>query len=229
MKFTSLWSIASLALLLGLAGCQTPTSTPPPGARPAGEPANLLPHKAELNAYIDDGRYDEGIARVAALAKNWIEQRTARDGEKLAIVLDIDETVLSNLKHMREMDFGYVPKLWDQWVADADAPAIESMREVYRAARARKIAVFYLTGRKTTDQPGTERNLRATGLGGYTRIYYKPVGYPQTTEHFKTATRREITEQGYTIIANIGDQASDLAGGYAEKTFKLPNPFYLTK
>jgi acid phosphatase len=31
------------------------------------------------------------------------------------------------------------------------------------------------------------------------------------------------------IIANMGDQASDLAGGHAEKTFKLPNPFYLTK
>jgi hypothetical protein len=28
------------------------------------------------------------------------------------------------------------------------------------------------------------------------------------------------------IIANLGDQFSDLAGGYAERTFKLPNPFY---
>jgi len=31
------------------------------------------------------------------------------------------------------------------------------------------------------------------------------------------------------IIANIGDQESDLAGGFAEKTFKLPNPFYISK
>ncbi|MGB6550988.1 MAG: HAD family acid phosphatase [Xanthobacteraceae bacterium] len=28
------------------------------------------------------------------------------------------------------------------------------------------------------------------------------------------------------MIANVGDQESDLSGGYAEKTFKLPNPFY---
>ena len=27
-------------------------------------------------------------------------------------------------------------------------------------------------------------------------------------------------------IANVGDQPSDLAGGYAERTFLLPNPFY---
>ena len=28
-------------------------------------------------------------------------------------------------------------------------------------------------------------------------------------------------------IANLGDQESDLIGGHAERTFKLPNPFYL--
>jgi hypothetical protein len=27
-------------------------------------------------------------------------------------------------------------------------------------------------------------------------------------------------------IANVGDQPSDLAGGYAERTFLVPNPFY---
>jgi hypothetical protein len=29
----------------------------------------------------------------------------------------------------------------------------------------------------------------------------------------------------YTIIANIGDQPSDLAGGFAERVFLLPDPF----
>jgi len=29
-----------------------------------------------------------------------------------------------------------------------------------------------------------------------------------------------------TIIVNAGDQESDLAGGYAERAYKLPNPFY---
>ena len=36
----------------------------------------------------------------------------------------------------------------------------------------------------------------------------------------------EIAERGYTIIFSMGDQDSDLAGGYAERTFKLPNPVY---
>ena len=36
----------------------------------------------------------------------------------------------------------------------------------------------------------------------------------------------EIAEQGYTVILSMGDQLSDLEGGYAERTFKLPNPVY---
>jgi hypothetical protein len=27
-------------------------------------------------------------------------------------------------------------------------------------------------------------------------------------------------------VVNIGDQFSDLAGGFAERVFKLPNPYY---
>lgn len=43
---------------------------------------------------------------------------------------------------------------------------------------------------------------------------------------YKSSTRKMIQEKGYTIVVNIGDQFSDLAGGYAERVFKLPNPYY---
>ena len=35
-----------------------------------------------------------------------------------------------------------------------------------------------------------------------------------------------LKKQGYKIIENIGDQYSDLTGGYSAATYKLPNPFY---
>jgi hypothetical protein len=47
-----------------------------------------------------------------------------------------------------------------------------------------------------------------------------------TTIHYKSATRAYIESQGYDIVGNFGDQFSDLIGGYADKTFKLPNPNY---
>jgi len=49
---------------------------------------------------------------------------------------------------------------------------------------------------------------------------------PPSAADFKAPQRAQIVMQGYTIIVNVGDQPSDLAGGYAEKSFLMPNPFY---
>jgi len=48
-----------------------------------------------------------------------------------------------------------------------------------------------------------------------------------TTVQYKSGTRAHIEKDlGYEIIANFGDQYSDLDGGYADRTYKLPNPTY---
>ena len=46
------------------------------------------------------------------------------------------------------------------------------------------------------------------------------------TIQYKSGTRAYIESQGYDIVGDFGDQFSDLLGGYAEKTFKMPNPNY---
>jgi acid phosphatase len=50
--------------------------------------------------------------------------------------------------------------------------------------------------------------------------------YYASAADFKAPQRAKIEAEGFTIIANMGDQPSDLAGAHAEKTFLLPNPFY---
>ena len=47
-----------------------------------------------------------------------------------------------------------------------------------------------------------------------------------TTIHYKSATRAHIESLGYDIVADFGDQYSDFSGGYADRTFKMPNPNY---
>jgi predicted secreted acid phosphatase len=46
------------------------------------------------------------------------------------------------------------------------------------------------------------------------------------TIQYKSGTRAYIESQGYRIVADFGDQFSDLLGGHADKTFKMPNPNY---
>lgn len=46
------------------------------------------------------------------------------------------------------------------------------------------------------------------------------------TIQYKSGTRAYIESLGYDIVADFGDQFSDLLGGYADNTFKMPNPNY---
>lgn len=210
-------------LAVGLAGCVAPPAT--------REPANLYPHKLEIRAYVDSGRYLADIAVVAKRAEAWLVERAGRKtaGERLAVVFDLDETLLFNWPHIGRNDFGYVPAVWDAWVERGEAPAIEPVREAYRAARRLGIDVIFLTGRRERDRAGTEKNLRAIECGEYAALICKADGAKGTSAAWKTAARERLVKEGWMIVANIGDQESDLAGGFAERTFKLPNPFYLTE
>ncbi len=197
----------------------------------AAEPRNLSVLKQEIVAYVDSGEYAADMKAAVAPAAEFLAERVAGKaaGERLAIILDIDETALTNLPHMRALDFGYVPPEWDAWVAKGEAPAIMPVLELFRAARRAGVEVIFITGRKESDRPGTEKNLRAAGFGDYEGLWLKPNGAKITTERFKTETRRKLQAEGRTIIANVGDQESDLAGGFAERKFKVPGPFYQTK
>lgn len=227
------FSAALLAAGLFFSGCATTSchsSSADVTISRVGEPLNLSDAKAAVIAYADDGRYEADLAAVSAEAQAWIEGRVAsrRDGERLAVVFDIDETVLSNLPHMREHDFGYVPPLFTGWVQSAEAPALVPVREVYRAARAADVAVLFLTGRVAPEETAaTAANLRREGMGDYAALVLKPSDAPrdQTALKRKTAQRAAWQAEGWTIIATIGDQESDL-GAHAERSFKLPNPFY---
>ena len=57
--------------------------------------------------------------------------------------------------------------------------------------------------------------------------YIKCAAAKCTTVEYKAGTRRHIEKDlGYDIVLNVGDQWSDLQGGYADKVLKLPNPTY---
>ena len=87
--------------------------------------------------------------------------------------------------------------------------------------------MFFITGRPPELREATERNLRAQGYEWDGVVLYPPGAHFASAVEFKASERRRIAERGYTILLSLGDQESDLAGGYAERTFKLPNPVYL--
>ena len=193
------------------------------------EPQNLSDLKREVAAYAGSAVYQEDITASVASAKPFLQKRSKQGGENLAVIFDIDETVLSNLPHMKEADWGYQPENWDAWVATAKGPALIPVRDVYETALTLGYKVFFLTGRTEADRTATARNLRNEGMGTYEKLILRPrkgtAPYVKAVE-FKTKVRKDLAGQGYTIVASFGDQDSDLEGGYSGRVFKLPNPFY---
>ena len=172
-----------------------------------------------------------------------------------AIVLDVDDTTLATWNYEIASNWAYNPATNATYVTGQLFPAVPGMVSMVQQAAAEGYAIFYLTGRPASQEPATLGNLTADGIAvdagypapttlndGEDGLFTKPAvaDYPDylkaacagdpngscTTVHYKSATRAHIESLGYDIVANFGDQYSDLQGGYADRVFKLPNPNY---
>ena len=196
------------------------------------EPLSLDKLRHTIEAYHDSGAYEREINAVAQRAIHYINQRTAvnqhsKHPQKLAIVLDIDETSLSNYPKMQKRQFVATEAQLKKEVHEANAPAIKPILALYRDAIQHHVAVFFATGRHENEREATIINLEKTGFNQWQGLYFKPNDYHKNSGiYFKSHAREVITHKGYRIIASIGDQFSDLKGGFTEARFKLPNPFY---
>ena len=205
------------------------------GTKSFAEPTNIGTLRTELKSYYDTGAYDKEVAAVAEQAGAYIDARAKTNAKmatpkKLAIVLDIDDTALSNYQDIVDRGFCENVKLIEAGIKRANTPAMPSILKLYKNTRNEKVAIFFVTGRRPDLQKATEKNLKSAGYTTWNGIFFRPKeDTNQSVVPFKTQVRSNIEGQGYTIVASIGDQDSDLAGGYAEKTFKLPNPYYLLK
>jgi len=196
---------------------------------------NLYDAEREVDRYIASGQYDRDVAAVVAAARTYLERR-ARSAGRPAIVLDIDETSLSNWPAYRINGWGRVlngpcdlergPCGVREYQARGQSKALTPMLDLSKRAKELGVAVFFITGRPAALRQATERNLREQGYE-WEDVILLPAGASfASAVDFKAPERRKITERGYTILFSMGDQESDLKGGYAERVFKLPNPVY---
>ncbi|ABX79071.1 HAD family acid phosphatase [Coxiella burnetii] len=198
----------------------------------AEPPLNLDSLKKEIIHYHESGEYDVDISKVTHLAKRYLadrirENQHASHPKKLAMVLDIDETSLSNYSDIKVLNFGGTFLQQDLAEADGDDPAITPTLNLYRYAIQHGVAVFFITGRQEKYRTATIKNLKTAGYSQWARLYMKPNDYRlNSAAPYKISERKAIEKEGYDIVLNMGDQYSDLKGGYSEHSYKLPNFMY---
>ncbi len=198
---------------------------------------NVGDARAKAIAYHNSGAYMRELTKVDAAAFDYIRRRAKRVN-KPALVLDIDETSLSNWAELAANGLIFrmpgpcdqLPKgpcglvAWQQMAqADGIAPTVRLAAEAQKMG----VTLFFLTGRHEAVREATAENLRRAGYANWKELILRPDGAEtRSAADYKAPQRARIEAEGYTIIANIGDQPSDLAGGHAERTFLLPDPFY---
>ena len=216
--------LAALLLLL-LGACAPPASL------------NFGDARTQLIAYKNSGQYMRDFAAADAAALGYIRERAAQVS-KPAIVLDIDETSLSNWPELMANGLTFKvegpcnnlrkgPCGLKAWQQTARAEGLGPTVSLARAAQRLGVTVFFLTGRDELVRDATARNLSSAGYRDWKELILRPAhSKTPSAADYKAPQRARIEREGYTIIANIGDQPSDLSGGHAERSFLLPNPFY---
>lgn len=195
---------------------------------------NLDKLKDEVRSYhactCKCGCYAKDLDLQADRAIAFLRKHAAGQKGKLAIVLDIDETSLSNWQEMDGADFGYNSKVFNAWIESAQAPAIPGTVRIAKAAEKLGMAVIFLTGRPEDQRAATVKNLHGAGYDQWTQLIMRqPSQSGGTAEAFKSAERGKLAEK-YDLVLNVGDQWSDLRGKpEADYSVKYPDPFYFIK
>ncbi|BDH08569.1 HAD family acid phosphatase [Streptomyces seoulensis] len=168
-------------------------------------PAEAAPTAAPTAAAVDYATWQRDCGRVMDEALPYIQSRIASGG-KQAIVLDVDNTTL-------ETDFGF------RYPQPANRPVLK----VAQYAQSHGVALFFVTARPGILHWPTSYNLEHDGYQVTDLRVRGLFDLFKDVADYKTAQRADIENHGYEIIANIGNSTSDLTGGHAEKTFKLPD------
>jgi len=158
-------------------------------------PAAASAAPAELPSY---DQWQADVREAVAPAIPWLTDRVAQGGSGLAIVLDIDNTSLETEYHPGE----------------PNRPVLA----VAQWASQHNVSVLFVTARTSSSSA---------------RSQLSDAGYPideictrksgEGTSEGKQRCRADLTDEGYTITANIGNRDTDLEGGNYEKGFKLPD------
>lgn len=197
------------------------------------------------SSIVNDGKawallYQQKAAEYKALcfqayniAKLRVDEAVKQPGSKpLAVVTDIDETLLDNSPYDAQRainNLDYTKATWKAWTAKAIADTVPGAPAFFKYAALKGVEVFYITNRDADERAGTLKNLQLYGLPNADDAHL----LLRQTSSSKEARRQNVL-QTHTIILLCGDNLADFDALYdnkptvqnrAEITRKLMNEF----
>jgi 5'-nucleotidase (lipoprotein e(P4) family) len=150
-------------------------------------------------------------------------RKSRRSAKPLAIVVDVDETVMDNSRFQAELilrGVSYTSQSWQAWCERAEGGAVPGAVEFLNYATRRGAHVFYITNRREAEKAGTITNLKKLG---FPEVSEDSVMVRAQGSNSSKESRREIVRSRYRIVLLVGDNLNDFNDDFAGKSIAARN------
>lgn len=180
----------------------------------------------DIKDYVNNGDYKKDLEAIVQQAKVFVSYEMLTNKKDKAVIIDIDETILSNLPYIsKQIHLNDVEKL-NRWQQTSACEPILPVVELYQWLLKQDVRIYFITARPLELKDATIENFKKLNIPQSEIIFRDQTEWPVPKE-FKIAMRKEIVNNNYDIILNIGDQPTDFEGGYWKRALRVPNPFYI--
>ena len=192
--------------------------------------------------------HDALCRQVFAAASAAVPLRAALvDSMPMAVIVDIDETVLDNSPHQARLvldQHAFASPTWNAWCREAKAEAIPGAVAFAQACHAQGVRVFYITNRTKEVEAATRANLLARGFPladgeGIDAVLSRG----DVDGRSSKVGRRASVTAGFRVLVMVGDDLHDFvdagsslaarsaaveahAAKWGAEWFLLPNAMY---
>ncbi len=180
---------------------------------------------------------------IARFQLDDILEKRIQHRKPIAIVTDIDETILDNSPYAGKqiaLDEEYSSLRWKEWLQEKKAEAVPGSLDFFNYAKSQGVEVFYISNRSINQKKETIENMLK-------------VGFPFADEEHvllkdilsEKKSRRDLVMKSHEIVLLIGDNLSDFSSvfdgrttlernrsvdslktNFGKKFIVLPNPIY---
>lgn len=234
-----------------IAGCRS-RSSPPLDVRTAAWVWTAAEYDAcALQAYRTALKQMEKAMKDTSWTASLEQEQLAKNGVSYenfppAVILDVDETVLSNAEYYARMARGLhddTRETRDQWTRECLAKPIRGALKFVNAAHERGVRVFYITNRRQELEPFTRRNLSRHGFPIETDMDGVLCKHERPGWGSDKSSRRKFVARSHRILLILGDNLNDFipaltsrdrrdqllkmhAAKLGTRWIILPNPLY---
>lgn len=246
------------ALLTGAFTVSAPLSTYSPVANASGSGAPTMEQEKQQQQtdlgsenIMAVSRYQNSVEAKALYLQGYNSAKVQLDKEikkndgkeKLAIALDLDETVLDNSPYQ-----GYAtlnnkehPEGWHEWIEAAKAKPVYGAKSFLEYADKKGVDIYYITDRdEDKDFEATKRNLKEQGIPQATDDHMMLKGKDDKSKE----PRRKQVEKDHKLVMLFGDNILDFGDpekptakerekfiqehkdDFGKKYIIFPNPMY---